>query len=514
MPRATLRSLLLVTALTAAGVGAAPSSAWAGKGGGSSKAGADRTAPSVRVASPTAGASVPSSFTVSGSAGDNVGVTRVLVSVDGGNTTTASGTTSWSWTTPSLAAGSHTVRATAYDGAGNSTSASVSVSVATTSTSRTTTTTGNDLVLHDPAALNELQLLGRGRDAEWGSVSALLYAESFTSRHAAFFRDSATGTSAYVDLPSTNPAGWSLAAYTLTSASDLWVLGGGGPMVLRHYRLSGGAVPTSAALASEQTFGDSDSRAGDLVRLASGAVVGIWHQQGSTGPQGQWVVHVPASGGSAQVSGPYTAGISRSSKQVLAQHPADGSVWLFSEADATGTVAALTFTEANGSLSLRSTDESFLNVTKYGDDGPDSENPDLAVAPDASTGTLVLAYQDAHRIMFQTSPTVVTGSWVTLARIPASGTPSFSHLPVYVERISSLSLAVQPGAVWLGYRPVDTATMTFDHLWWNVQRNGSWGTPVELGQMASSWERLSFGAGHPQVATLMADRQVHVFTLA
>ena len=299
----------------------------------------------------------------------------------------------------------------------------------------------------------------------------------------------------------------------MSGPADLWVLGGGGPMVLRHYTLSGGTVPSSATLVTSQVLGDSDSRSGDLIRLADGTVVGTWHQQGSTGPLGAWMVTVPA-GGSPKVSGPYSAGLTRSSKQVLAQHPADGSIWMFSEADASGTVAALTFTASNGSVALRTTDESYLNVTKYEDLGPDSENPDLAVAADASTGTLVLAYQDAHRTMFQTSPSVVTGSWVSLARIPASGTPSFSQLQVYVERISSLALVVQPGSVGLAYRPVDTATMTFDHLWWNVQRNGTWGTAVQLGQLATSWERLSFGTGRNEVATRMADGRVHLFTLA
>jgi hypothetical protein len=79
---------------------------------------------------------------------------------------------------------------------------------------------------------------------------------------------------------------------------------------------------------------------------------------------------------------------------------------------------------------------------------------------------------------------------------------------------ASLALVVQPGAVALAYRPVDPSTMTFDHLWWNVQRNGTWGTAVELGQLASSWERLSYTPDRNEVATRMADGQVHLFTLS
>ena len=503
---ARARAIAVLAGLTAAGVMVAPAAAYAGK----SRPTSDRTAPHVSIGSPASGATVGSPVTVTGTATDDRALSRVTVAVDAGSPTAASGTSTWSWTSPSLAAGSHTVVAAAYDTSGNVASTSVTVSVG--SSSSTSTTTG-DVVLNDPKALNPLQLLGRGRAAEWGTVGALLYWETSTSRNAVFFRDASTGASSYVDLPSSSSSGWSDAAYTMTSATDLWVFGGNGPMVLRHYQLAGGGVPTSASLLTAQTLGDTDSRPGDLVRLASGAVVAEWHQQGATGPEGMWVAYAKATG-TAQVLGPYTFAMTRASKQVLAQHPADGSVWLFTEADSSGTVATATFTESAGALSLRSTDGAFLNVTKYGYDGPDSENPDLAVAPDASTGTLVLAYQDAHRTMFQTSPTVVTGSFVSLARIPATGTPSFSQLPVYVERISSLAVVVQPGAVWLAYRPIDTTTMTYDHLWWNVQRNGAWGTAVELGQLATPMERLSFGISRPTVSTQMADGLLHVFALS
>ena len=124
MRRSAARSLAVVAGLTVVGVLATPVSAFAGKPVRGSTT-TDRTAPSVSIGSPAAGATVSSPFTVSGSANDNVAVSKVTVAVDGGTATTASGTSSWTWSSSSLSAGSHTVRAVAYDTSGNSSATSL-----------------------------------------------------------------------------------------------------------------------------------------------------------------------------------------------------------------------------------------------------------------------------------------------------------------------------------------------------------------------------------------------------
>jgi hypothetical protein len=81
----------------------------------------DTTAPSVSIVAPTAGATVSGTLLVTGTAADNVGVTKVQVQVDGGQSQLAGGTTSWSASIDStaFADGNHTVRARAADLAGN-----------------------------------------------------------------------------------------------------------------------------------------------------------------------------------------------------------------------------------------------------------------------------------------------------------------------------------------------------------------------------------------------------------
>lgn len=124
LTRTSLRALALAIAASTPFAVAAPAAHAGGK--------ADRTAPTVSIAAPAAGASTSGTLTASGKAADNVGVARVEVSVDGGAAKVASGTTAWSTavTTTAYANGTHTLTARAYDAAGNATSASVSFTVA------------------------------------------------------------------------------------------------------------------------------------------------------------------------------------------------------------------------------------------------------------------------------------------------------------------------------------------------------------------------------------------------
>jgi len=93
--------------------------------------GGDITAPATSITAPANGATVSGTTTITASATDNVGVTKVELYIDGAlqSTDTAS-PYSWSWNTTAFANGTHTLTTKAYDAALNvGTSASVSVTV-------------------------------------------------------------------------------------------------------------------------------------------------------------------------------------------------------------------------------------------------------------------------------------------------------------------------------------------------------------------------------------------------
>lgn len=495
--------------------------AFAAKGGGSTftchKSCTDTTPPTVAISSPSSGATVSGAVSVAGTAGDNVGLSSVAVAVDGGPWTTASGTTSWSYSldTTSLSNSSHTVAAKATDKSGNTTTASESVTVQNGTASSSTTSSNGSITWSDtrvtnPSTGGALAPLGRGKQAEWGGISVVLCAVPYTSDKCVYLRDSSSGASSYVQLPVDTTAGWSNANYAMASASDLWISSGDGPIYVRHYRFSGSPLPTSATLVSSQTFGNTDSRHGDLTVLSSGGVVVVWHQQGSTGPQGQYVGYRAPSGAWQQL-GPLQFMPTMASKQVVAQNPTDKSVWVFSDPDAWGAVGAIHLTESASGLAVDWTDGTFISSSQYGDFGADPENPDLAVAPDPSTGTVVLAYQDSHRYTFSNG---TTGSYVAVARIATDATTTFTSLSTYVERISPLGLVVQPGKVWVAYRPVDPATLAYTDLYVDCYCNGGWLTGADLGTVASTSTRTGFGVSRSEVSAGMNDGALHLFTVS
>ncbi len=114
----------------------------------------DTTPPTAKISSPLAGATVSgTAVAVSGTAADNVGVTKVELYVDGTlYTSTTASAFNFSWNSTTKANGSHSLMVKAYDAAGNTGSASVSVNVSNTaSASASTSTTGPALQIHADA---------------------------------------------------------------------------------------------------------------------------------------------------------------------------------------------------------------------------------------------------------------------------------------------------------------------------------------------------------------------------
>lgn len=91
----------------------------------------DTTVPSVSITAPTANSNVKGAVTITASASDDIGVTKVEFYLDGVLLNTdMSAPYSFNWSTLSTPSGSHTLTAKAYDAASNvGTSAAVGITV-------------------------------------------------------------------------------------------------------------------------------------------------------------------------------------------------------------------------------------------------------------------------------------------------------------------------------------------------------------------------------------------------
>lgn len=88
--------------------------------------------PTITIDSPADGATVSGTFTASGTASSDAGISRVETRIDGGPWQTATGTTSWSLDidTSSVSNGDHTLEARAVAGDGQTASARITINVA------------------------------------------------------------------------------------------------------------------------------------------------------------------------------------------------------------------------------------------------------------------------------------------------------------------------------------------------------------------------------------------------
>lgn len=367
-----------------------------------------------------------------------------------------------------------------------------------------------DTIVSNPAATKPLGTLGANRMASDGDIGVLLYLEQGTARVWARFHDAATGATSDVLLTSSDPsAEWAAASAVLTADGHLVVLAGGGPIHFKDYALSGSPLPTQATLVRHDVFGDAESRMGALTRLAGGGLAGVYHQHPGAGPSGYTLVYrAPGAPAPVTVAAPDFMP-SWASKQVIAQQPGDGSVWVFSNADGWGAIGALRAVEDGSTLRVVSADGQFVS-SRDGRFGSDPENPDLAIATDAASGRLVLAYQSADRRILSTSP-VVTESRPALAWVDAAGAKSFVAAPEMVERVSRLGLAVRGGTAWLSYRPVDEATLTYTDLAVARYDGVGWVTQ-RLGATNSPYARQVTSGTSADVAVVMADGKLHWFT--
>jgi hypothetical protein len=107
--------------------------AWLANGSGGG--GGDTTAPTTSITAPANGATVSGTVSVTASASDNVGVTKVEFWLDGAlRTTDTASPYSWSWDTTAFANSAHSLVTKAYDAAGNAgTSSTVTVTVSNSS---------------------------------------------------------------------------------------------------------------------------------------------------------------------------------------------------------------------------------------------------------------------------------------------------------------------------------------------------------------------------------------------
>jgi Bacterial Ig domain len=429
----------------------------------------------------------------------------------------------------------------AQDNAGNVSVPSNTVSVSTTSC---------------PASLGEQVVdsassgpLGKSM-ATYGTRTVMLYQKSniYSTRDTwLYVSDSDTGQSSQFLLHSSPGYSQVETDYVLTSATDLWTLsfdsGSLGKLLVSQYKLNG-TPPTAATLVSTKSLGDNYSVGMSMIRLQSGALVVGWSDMslypgagsGSyTGdliagyayrsPTGSWIIKTPAT--LASSGGVYVAWKTR---MALAQHPADGSVWMFVKEDTSSAIEALHFTEATSDFILDWINASYISQTADGNNGPEGEFPYLAATSDPTRNVILLAYQNEQYQFVFTDPLfgsmsnniLLKQSYATIAKVNPDGSKVFIPFDTYIERITLFGMSVlSDGTIWLAYQPINSQSLTWNEVYASKYQNSAWSTPVLAGLDYNDYNNangldvaLVYRTDQPQVAFRTPDQKIHTFDLS
>jgi hypothetical protein len=372
-------------------------------------------------------------------------------------------------------------------------------------------TVQDTVILDKTAPTNRFEQKSRN-STEQGNVSARLMFGGYPTDVALHFRDSSNGATSQITLVATQaPLNQWQDGDIVWSGSDMWVVGGVGTVYLRHYKLAGSPLPTTATLISTQTYGNSDSRSPHMIMLKSGTVVMSWHQQGDTTAPGFWFVTRPISTG-AWGSPLFVNQYSWASKQSLVQHPADDTIWLFSISDAFGRMIALNLSETNDGLRLNWNNSGFLNST-HGSNNVDGENSWVDAEADPSTNTIVVAYASNQRNQTYYPKTIVgtnAVSYPNIMRVSANSEKTFTTLPIWIERVDKFSLSVRPGEVWLAYSPIDITTGNFNSVQASRLSSSVWDLPVQLGTKKSTFSHINAVSRKPEFVFFANDDMSHI----
>jgi chitodextrinase len=451
-----------------------------------------------------------------------------------GSISIAAGRTWFDDTDKVKSAATYTYYLVARDFAGNVSAASNSITVSTPACSLAS---GEEVF--DAA---DMQPSGKAI-ATYGSLEAFVYQKlnPLTARYDSYlqFKDENTGAASKFLLQSNQY----ITDYILTSSTILWTLiKTSSSLLVSQYQLSG-SPPSSATLVSTQAFGDTNSCPKSLLQLKSGAVVAVWTTQcGNYGGTTYMQLNIAYRNPSGVWAAPLMITLTPDTwkeRIAVAQHPADGSVWLFNKQDTGQSIWATHITELSSGLKLDWTNPYFIatrdssGAIQDGINGPGDEYPFLVAVPDSTRGAIDLAYQRNDDLYVNVDPLFQNGNGIFLkgdsiavAQINTDGTRVFNVSPAYTERVAYFGLSVLgDGSIWLAYFPVNHSSLTWNHVYTTQYANSVWGASTPVGDDLNSiydwsnsgpqWDPgfLIYRTDQPQVVFRAVDGNLHSYNL-
>jgi len=393
-----------------------------------------------------------------------------------------------------------------------------------------------------------VRLANRVKLAEAENTTMLQYYEKDTGDQRLYFFDGSFG--AHVLLPGFKGiqsdridfrgTRFDQVEHVLPSLNEVWIfseaptettdgrLGYMSPVLISRYALTGSPLPTKATLRSSRTFGDEHSRTGAFISLQSGGMIASWYQShlvephgdrrpevgiAYRSPRGRWSTKFPIAVNDSK------GGRLTQSRQAMAQHPADDSIWLFNKRDSAHSMEVVHLSETGDGLAVDWVDPLFINDREHKEDSVESEFPAIMAISDPTRNVIILAYGDKRFERTTCGGTCFRKvTHVTVVAIAADGTKWFEATsPFTIERTTRFGMALSEDKLSFVYKPLTLTSRppsSLEAISLDL-KTGSWSEPLVLGEAFRASREIAAVFSTPPLdfAYLMADEKIHYFMI-
>ena len=230
-------------------------------------------------------------------------------------------------------------------------------------------------------------------------------------------------------------------------------------------------------------------------------------------PRGRWSTKFPIAVNDSK------GGRVTQSRQAMAQHPADDSIWLFNKRDGAHSMEVVHLSENGDSIAVDWVDPLFINELEHEEDSVEAEFPAIVTIPDPTRNVIILAYGDNGFEMRTRGGTFFRKvTHVTVVAIAADGTKWFEATsPFTIERTTRFGIALSEDKLWFAYKPLtltSTPPPSLEAISFDL-KTGSWSEPLVLGEPFRASREIApvFSTPPLDFAYLMADEKIHYFMI-
>jgi hypothetical protein len=370
-----------------------------------------------------------------------------------------------------------------------------------------------ELVITPPSLNTYSTMTGNRILTRLGDLLTIPYRGADSKNHVAVL-NTLDRTVRYFGWPSSvDGIAWASHGAALISTDELWAFempsSGimGSPFSLRLVK-----VNSAGTVLKDLRFGDMSSRAGPMIRLENGSLVGSWHQQYEVSGSYTLGFFIIKPGQEPIIVYPVVVpqtvlGSMASQRNVIVQHPATGDIWFFFHNDSFHNFGYVRLRESPTGLAVVSSTDVFVRDTDPRGIGMWGEIPPITAVPEGDHITLF--YPGMKKVCVRTTAGTVTFNNGVFLEVDGEGViTDYTVTPYMVPylHVSCIRIRADGLRTAFHYRPTPSV---YRQMWATTGDGLGWDVQPELLSPLIALAGMYYDAR--AMAYPLSDKTIHVF---